>query len=357
VSTDKWKHTLLPKLIDRIVDTYADGKGINQQEGHDLPNRKVVDQALERLYTILFPGFADGHPVTRANTTYHIGDTVNHVQIELTKEVERAFRYACRVKDCQNCNVEQQAEKVVINLLESLPSIRQTLKLDVQAGFEGDPAASSMDEIILSYPAIRAIAFHRLANVLYKEGVPLIPRMWAERAHSETGIDIHPGATIGPSFFIDHGTGVVIGETCVIGSHVQIYQGVTLGALAPAKGQKIRGSKRHPTIEDNVIIYAGATILGGDTVIGQGAVVGGNVWLTDSVEPYTKVVIAKSDLLFLRPKSAANTPHKGEFACPARPLCEADGTIKPIHQTPIKQNTKTSATKNQTIRKAVKAKG
>jgi len=299
-----------------------------------------VFRSLDRLYTILFPGFADGHPVTKANTSYHIGDTINHVQIELTKEVERALRYACRVKSCEHCNVERQAALAVIHLLEEIPSIREILKLDVQAGFDGDPAASSPDEVILSYPAVRAIAFHRLAHVLHKQGVPLIPRMWSERAHSETGIDIHPGATIGPSFFIDHGTGVVIGETCVIGRHVQIYQGVTLGALAPAKGQKIRGTKRHPTIEDDVIIYAGATILGGDTVIGRGAVIGGNVWLTDSVEPFTKVVLAKSDLLFLRPRGET-APHKGEFACPAKPFCEADGTIPALRKK--SQRTRTRA--------------
>ncbi|MCX7935235.1 MAG: serine acetyltransferase, partial [Planctomycetota bacterium] len=174
-------------------------------------------------------------------------------------------------------------------------------KQDVEAAFARDPAARSLDEIILSYPCIEAITTARLAHELYLREVPLIPRMWTERAHSRTGIDIHPGATIGPRFFIDHGTGVVIGETASIGSNVCLYQGVPLGALAPAKGQSLAGKKRHPTIEDDVIIYAGATILGGETVIGKGAVIGGNVWLTHSVEAGTKVLIAKNDLVFLRP--------------------------------------------------------
>lgn len=316
-------------LVGELMETYTDGLGINQKEGHDLPDRQAVLRSLERLFDICFPGFFfNGHPVTRSNLTYHIGDQLNHVLIDLTAEVERAFRYACMMDCCETCHVGARAHTAVETLLRALPQIRQTLKEDVAAGFAGDPASSSPHEVIISYPAVRAITTYRLAHVLYQQQVPLIPRLWSEHAHSTTGVDIHPGAEIGPSFFIDHGTGVVIGETCNIGSHVQIYQGVTLGALAPAKGQSIRGTKRHPTIEDNVTIYAGATILGGKTVIGRGSTIGGNVWLTESVDPGTKVVLAKADLVFLQPrKNSDRIIRPSEFRCPAKPLCEADGTI------------------------------
>lgn len=323
-----WPAKDVKRLVDRLVTSFEDGVGINQMEGHDLPDRQRVTRALERLFDIVFPGyFLEGHPVTEANLPYHIGDQVNHILIDLGAEIERAFRFSCKIRQCEDCHVEEQAFNAVIHLLEQLPEIRERLKADVQAGFDGDPAASSVDEVIISYPAIRAIVTHRLAHELHRLGVPLIPRMWSEYAHGLTGIDIHPGAEIGPSFFIDHGTGVVIGETCRIGSHVQIYQGVTLGALAPAKGQSIRGVVRHPKIEDHVTIYAGATILGGETVIGKGCVIGGNVWLTESVLPGTKVLLGKSELVFLRPRDKRHTIQKAEFSCPARELCKADGTL------------------------------
>lgn len=314
-------------LIEALLETYDDGVAINQVEGHDLPDREAVSACLSQLHTILFPGFISGHPVTESNLLYHIGDVVNHVHMELTRVVERALRYECKANQCDHCNVGLQAEQAVIQLLERLPAVREMVKADVRAGYAGDPAATSMDEVIISYPSIQALATQRLAHELHTLKVPLIPRMWTEVAHARTGIDIHPGATIGSGCFIDHGTGVVIGETCVIGKNVQIYQGVTLGALAPAKGQAIRGQKRHPTIEDGVIIYAGATILGGKTVIGEGAVIGGNVWLTDSVPGGTKVLIGKKDLVFLQPKGKqVLTPAK--FRCPAKEICEADGTIE-----------------------------
>lgn len=322
----------LQGLVERLVATCQDNLAINHLEGHDLPDRGHVFAALDLLLSLLFPGFLDGHPITISNLPYHIGDLLHHILIDLTREVEQAFRYACRVTQCEHCDVHEQAQKAVQHLLEQLPQIRETLKLDVQAGFDGDPAAKSLDEIILCYPAIEAIATHRLAHELYRCGVPLLPRMWSERAHSRTGIDIHPGATIGPRFFIDHGTGVVIGETAVIGAHVQLYQGVTLGALAPAQGQVLAGKKRHPTIEDDVIIYAGATILGGETVIGRGSIIGGNVWLTESVPPHTKVMLAKRDLVFL-PKRAndkkgrairSSQPETVIGGCPSSSRCNGD---------------------------------
>ena len=317
-------------VVDKLVESYRDDIGINQLEGHDLPNREKVLKALDRLFDVLFPGyFAGGHPVTRNNLKYHIGDQINHIILELTSEVQRAFRYACNHGCCELCNVKERAVKAVMALIEALPVIREIMKKDIAAGFDGDPASASIDEVIISYPAVQAIGVYRLAHELFVQNVPLIPRLWSEHAHSITGVDIHPGASIGESFFIDHGTGVVIGETCRIGRSVQIYQGVTLGALAPAKGQSIRGEQRHPIIEDNVIIYAGATILGGNTVIGKGATIGGNVWLTDSVEPGTKVILAKADLVYLQPDNRISARLRpGEFKCPAQDICKADGSFK-----------------------------
>jgi serine O-acetyltransferase len=203
------------------------------------------------------------------------------------------------MNNCDECKVPDQASEAVSAFLTQMPDIRDTMLKDVQAAMDGDPSAKSYDDIILAYPCIDAIAAYRLAHVLYNLNIPLIPRIWTEKAHSRTGIDINPGASIGPYFFIDHGTGVVIGETCIIGERVAIYQGVTLGALAPAKGQKIAGIKRHPTIEDHVIIYAGATILGGDTVIGSNSIIGGNVWITQSVPPGTRVMMPRTELIFV----------------------------------------------------------
>ncbi len=320
----------LPTTLEALLASYADGIGVNRSAGHDLPNSRVVRTALERLFDVMFPGFSySGHPVTDSNLPYHIGDQLNHVFLELAKEVERALRYGCEQRQCPVCDADKRAAELVNELIGELPRLREMVKTDVQAGFSGDPASASIDEVVISYPSIRAIVIYRLAHELYVRKVPLIPRMWSEYAHSITGIDINPGATIGSSFFVDHGTGVVIGETCAIGDHVQLYQGVTLGALAPAQGQTIRGEKRHPTIEDHVVIYAGATILGGETVIGHHATIGGNVWLTSSVEPYTKVVLPKADLLFLQPgRKRPLSPE--DFRCPAKALCDADGTrVKP----------------------------
>ena len=320
----------LNSILNELVKSYKDGVAINHIEGHDLPNGDVVLKSLNRLFDIIFPGyFIGGHPVSQSNIHFHIGEQLSHVQLELISEVKRAFRYACNQGCCEMCNVGERSADAVHSLIIKLPEIREIMKKDVAAGFAGDPSSASHDEVIISYPAVQAIGTYRLAHELFKKEVPLIPRLWTEYAHSKTGIDIHPGAKIGSSFFIDHGTGVVIGETCEIGNHVQIYQGVTLGALAPAKGQTIRGVKRHPTIEDNVIIYAGATILGGETIIGSGATIGGNVWLTSSVEPDTKVILPKSDLVYLQPKGKTKKQIRpDEFSCPAKDLCKADGTIQ-----------------------------
>ncbi len=294
----EWSEKRLPELMDRLLATYGEEKGLNKVDCNNLPQIARLYEILDQLFEILFPGFRGQHSITRSNLTYHIGSLIDQIYTNLSEEVDRAIRYDCRIKQCDACHSGHDATSAVTELLESLPGIREILMTDVQAAIDGDPAARSFDDVILSYPSIDAISTYRLAHVLYKMGIPLIPRIWSERAHSRTGVDINPGATIGHSFFIDHGTGVVVGETVQIGNHVSIYQGVTLGALAPAHGQRLAGKKRHPTIEDNVIIYAGATILGGKTVIGEGSIIGGNVWLTGSVPPRTRVHVADRDLLF-----------------------------------------------------------
>ncbi len=296
----------IPELVQRLVESTADNLAVNHIEGHDLPDKLSVESVLDLLLAVLLPGYAEGKAVSSTSLPYYFGDLLTRIQPILTGQVERAFAYDCRMRrtDTEVCQACGRATTAVNRLLEELPDLRQMLKDDVEAAFEHDPAAESLDVILFCYPGIEAVATQRLANSLYRHGVPIIPRMWTERAHSRTGIDIHPGATIGKRFFIDHGTGVVIGESTIIGDDVSIYQSVTLGALSPIKGQILRNTKRHPTIEDNVIIYAGATILGGETVIGRDSVIGGSVWLTDSVPPGSRVMLVEPDLV-IRQKAAA----------------------------------------------------
>lgn len=265
-----------------------------------LPVKTTVIQILDDLLEVIYPGYFGRKYVETANIEYHIGDLIDSIYARLTQEIYRSVRPDCQNKGdtCDHCDGIAEEEALVF--LRQMPELRKRLSEDVQAAYDGDPAAKSIDEVIFSYPAILAITIFRLAHELNLQGIPLLPRMMTEYAHSVTGIDIHPGATIGSGFFIDHGTGVVIGETTNIGNRVKLYQGVTLGALSFAKddeGRMIRGKKRHPTIEDDVVIYAGATILGGSTVIGRGSVIGGNVWLTRSVPPYTRVIISEPELV------------------------------------------------------------
>jgi len=293
-SDDSWQREKLPDLVKRTLATYADEKGINHIGGAILPAEEVVYDCLDRLFRVLFPGFVDREPVRDANLSYTLGVIYDSVYRDLSAEIEKALDYRCSIESCEGCDCGRMAREATAALLDRVPEIRETLKTDVQAAYDGDPAAQSFDEIILAYPCLEAIATHRLAHELYKAQIPLVPRMLSERAHGRTGIDIHPGARIGKSFFIDHGTGVVIGETAVIGENVKIYQGVTLGALSFPKdeaGRVRKGFKRHPNIGDGVTIYAGATILGGETTIGDGAVVGGNVWITASVPAGAKVIL------------------------------------------------------------------
>ncbi len=293
----------LPELTRRIVQTYTDVPTINHLGHCPLPNYEVVISAIEDLKEVIYPGYRRREGLHLGNVTYHVGDLIDGLHDKFTTQIGRALRHdAGASRDC-HCETERDFEALgqakTIQFLEQLPDLRVLLSLDVQAAYEGDPATKTTDEVIFCYPGLEAITIFRLAHLLHELEVPLIPRMMTEWAHSKTGIDIHPGARIGHHFFIDHGTGVVIGETCEIGNHVKLYQGVTLGALSFATdndGQLVRGTKRHPTLEDRVIIYANATVLGGMTVIGHDSVIGSSVWLTRSVDPHTTVVLEKPKL-------------------------------------------------------------
>jgi serine O-acetyltransferase len=291
------KHTIQQKLGEytrRLVATY---NGVGPQAHHldrqrRFPSQERTSEVLGRLFEVLYPGFIGNQHLTRGNVEYHVGALLDDVTDGLDEQVYLAIRSEClKEEPCAHCT--GATERAVDEFLAALPEVRHLLSLDVQAALDGDPAAKSFAEIILAYPGLEAVTVYRVAHVLHRLGVPLLPRIMTEWAHGKTGVDIHPGARIGESFFIDHGTGVVIGETTEIGNNVKLYQGVTLGALSFPKnerGELIRGRKRHPTIEDDVVIYAGATILGGDTVIGRGSVVGGNTWLTHSISPMSRVI-------------------------------------------------------------------
>ena len=292
----------LPNLTKKIVETYATVPGISHLGHCPLPNYDVIIECCEDLKEILYPGYRRREGLHLGNVTYHVGDLVDKLHDKFTQQIARALRHeaGASAADCDT-DFEAKAQAMAIAFLEGLPDLRALLATDVQAAFDGDPAVHGVDEVIFCYPGLEAVTIYRLAHQLYQMEIPFIPRMMSEWAHSRTGIDIHPGARIGTHFFIDHGTGVVIGQTCKIGNHVKIYQGVTLGALSfqvDEDGHLLRGDgvKRHPTIEDWVVIYASATVLGGLTVIGHHSVIGSSVWLTRSVAPYTTVVLEKPKL-------------------------------------------------------------
>ena len=292
-------------VVDELIQTYKGDSGINFIDVSNLPVRDKIIDILELLTEILFPGYTGKRSVKKSNIDFIVIDVLYHVYSELTEQIEKAYRYQCRMEECDTGDCRRMAEDATLHLLTQLPKIRQLLKGDVDAAFGGDPAAKSYEEIVISYPCITAIATYRIAHELYLRDVPLIPRIMGECAHSKTGIDIHPGATIGRNFFIDHGTGVVIGETTIIGDNVKIYQGTTLGAMSFPKderGRIIKGQKRHPTIEDDVTIYAEATILG-DVTIGRGAIIGGNVWVKQSVPAGFTVTTANADLVCRNPRT------------------------------------------------------
>ena len=260
-----------------------------------LPDRRNIIGILKDLRRVMFPGFFGDENITLLSPDYFIGDCLTHVYTNLKKEVAASLYYRDYDKYSRE-EIEEQAESICAQFFRRLPDIQQMLMKDVQAGFDGDPAAKSREEVVFSYPGLFAIFVYRIAHEFYVQNVPFLPRIMTEYAHSRTGIDINSGAVIGEYFFIDHGTGVVIGETTEIGDYVKLYQGVTLGALSTRSGQKLAGKKRHPTIEDHVTVYSGASILGGETVIGEGVIVSGGAFVTKSVPPYTKVIVKNPEL-------------------------------------------------------------
>jgi serine O-acetyltransferase len=290
----------VPAIVDELVASCSIGGCFDHVSAEPITHREAIIDILHRLALILYPGYFIRTRLDSVNLEYYLGQQVIALYEILSEQVILAIRHDC-IRHNQPCiHCEPLGHQLTVEFLRKLPELRTMLAKDIRAALEGDPAAKSYDEIIFSYPGIRAITIYRIAHELYHLNVPLMPRIMTEYAHSHTGVDIHPGAQIGESFFIDHGTGVVIGETCVIGNCVRIYQGVTLGAISLSKAEvkKLRSKKRHPSIKDDVIIYANATILGGDTVVGERSVIGGNVWLTHSVSPDTEVFIKKQDLIF-----------------------------------------------------------
>jgi len=288
---------MTPENITRaLLASYEEEGGINHFDGSNLPSEASINGLAVEFMHLLFPGFFEQKPVTRKQLPALTARRLAGIQRRLTGDVEKALRFA---------NVAQPgtgAQELALELLGRLPALRKVVQTDVQAAYDGDPAARSVDEIILAYPCVLVISLQRIAHELFQLGVPLLPRMLTEYGHERTGADIHPGATIGQNFFIDHCTGVVIGETAVIGNHVKLYQGVTLGAKSfevDQAGNPVKGVKRHPDIEDHVTIYAHATILGGDTRIGAHSVIGGNVWLLESVPPHS-IAYYKGDDLVIR---------------------------------------------------------
>lgn len=303
-SPDRLSDPRFVQAVEGLLDSYVEQGGINHIEGHNLPSLELVIEVIQELEGVLFPGYYEKEQLGRRNARYVIGKRCARILQQLSVEVAKSLEHTERCETAgdvvQGAKAEMRAEAIVMELLEALPSIRAILSEDAEAAVEGDPAARSVVEVLLAYPSVRAIGIYRVAHFLHQKRVPLIPRMMTEYVHSRTGIDIHPGARIGPGIFIDHGTGVVIGETAVIGKRCKIYQGVTLGALSVSKQGETgwEPAQRHPTLEDDVTVYAGATILGGRTVIGEGSVVGGNVWLTRSIPAGTKVQIEPPYLVY-----------------------------------------------------------
>ena len=284
----------IEQVVDTILEDYRSGRDIDRLELLRCPDRDVIIDIIEKLRRIIFPGYFRDKNYKYYNAKSNLSVLIEDVMFHLTKQMKLVYQSRGETDEA----AMQQAQEICLAFFSRIPQIRALVQTDLQAAYDGDPAATDMAEIIFSYPGIFAITVYRLAHELHLLNVPMLPRIMTEYAHNLTGIDIHPGATIGKFFFIDHGTGIVIGETTVIGENVKIYQGVTLGALSTRGGQSLRGKRRHPTIEDDVTIYAGASILGGDTVIGKGSVIGSNVFITESVAPATSVINKKQELQF-----------------------------------------------------------
>ncbi len=290
----------LNDIVERIVQGCDDTRCYSHIDYEQLPSRMAVIGIIDRFREVLFPGYFSQARLDPVNLPYHIGQTVAELFDMLAEQITRSIRHECfkNALDCSDCT--ERGYRHGLELIEAVPQLQDTLSGDIVAAYEGDPAAKSYEEIIFSYPGMLAITVHRIAHRLHRMKIPLLPRMMTEYVHGETGIDIHPGADIGERFVIDHGTGVVIGETAEIGDNVRIYQGVTIGALSVPKDRsdEMRNKKRHPTIGEDVVIYSGATLLGGDTVVGARSVIGGNVWITESVPPDTTVLLESPRLIY-----------------------------------------------------------
>ena len=286
----------IARLTDALLNDYQQGRAIDRIEIFSQPDREVIISLIGKIKRLIFPGYFRDPNYKVYSMQHSLAVLMEDVAFHLGRQITIALRLGEKVDDDRHKALIDQSNELTVAFLERLPEVRALLQTDLEAFFDGDPAATSLDEIIIAYPGLYAIMVNRVAHVLFQLGVPLIPRIMTEHAHSRTGIDIHPGATIGRYFFIDHGTGIVIGETTVIGDYVKIYQGVTLGALSTRGGQSLRGKRRHPTIEDRVTIYSGASVLGGDTVIGHDAVIGGNAFITSSIAPGTRVSVKNQEL-------------------------------------------------------------
>lgn len=286
------------KIVALIIGDYENGRDIDRVNLFDKPDKAQIVDIVHKLFQIVFPGYFRERMLKTYSASNRLSVLVEDLIYRLNQQIRLALPYKREFVEASESEVNAEAERIVSEFFKQIPRVRAYVETDLQAAFDGDPAAGSKEEIILAYPGLMASTVNRLAHELYLLHVPLIPRIMTEYAHTQTGIDIHPGATIGTYFFIDHGTGIVIGESTIIGDHVKIYQGVTLGALSTKGGQKLKDLKRHPTIEDNVTIYSGASILGGETVIGAESVIGGNVFITKSVPAGTRVSVKNQELIF-----------------------------------------------------------
>ena len=294
------QHFKVPGIVKELLSSWATKECFEHVSPVAIPSQREIIEIVEKARCILFPGYFTKTKLHASNLEYYIGEQTTDLYEKVSEQITMAIRHDCRRNNLPCTSCEAQSHSMALAFIECLPRVAAILATDIRATLDGDPATKSPDEVIFCYPGLFATLVFRLAHELYLQKVPIVPRIMTEYAHSKTGIDIHPGATIGPGFFIDHGTGVVIGETTVIGRNVRIYQGVTLGALSLPRdaGESMRNKKRHPTIEDNVIIYSNTTILGGETVIGKGSIIGGNIWLTASVPAGTKVLLKRPELIY-----------------------------------------------------------
>lgn len=303
------KKSAILRAAKGLTENYASEELFMPKSGRRLPNRSVIIDIVRDLKSIVFPGYFSTDTSATVFPEYYVGHRLNDIYDRLKNQIEIALLYYGEEPE----EAEAHADRTACGFFEQLPEVQRLLLTDVQAGFDGDPAAKSKEEIIFSYPGLFAIYVYRLAHILYKENIPFIPRVMSEYAHGRTGIDINPGATIGEYFFIDHGTGVVIGETTEIGNNVKLYQGVTLGALSTRMGQQLANVKRHPTICDNVTVYSNSTVLGGETVVGESTIIGGNTFITESIPANTKVSAKSPELVIKKPKTQVSATNVWDY--------------------------------------------